>query len=99
MRPSWLRDLLRPARLDAELDEEIQFHVARRTDELIAGGLPPEEARALARREVGGVEQVKEACRDVRGLRGVETLRADVVHGWRALRHAPTFTFVAAVSL
>lgn len=99
MRPLWLRDLLRRAEVDAELDEEIQFHLDARTDELIAGGLTAEAAHALARRELGGVEQTKEACRDTRGLNWLESLRADLIYGWRSLRHAPTFSLVAASSL
>jgi hypothetical protein len=53
---SWLRKLigtLRPDRLDSELDCELQFHLERRADELIAQGLKPEEAHRQAARLFG----------------------------------------------
>jgi predicted permease len=94
-----LRDLLRPARADAELDAELRFHVERRTEELVARGLPEAEARVQARRELGGIEQVKEECRELRALRWLDSAAADLRYAWRALRRTPGFTAVAAASL
>ena len=48
MWPRWLGDVLRPAQADADLDEEIRFHLERRTEELVAGGGAPGEGAAGA---------------------------------------------------
>ncbi len=74
---------------DDDIDKELRFHIDERTDELIASGMAPDEARRQARLELGGVMQTKEAVRDlglwsiVNGL--VQDLRARVPH---AARHA-----------
>lgn len=57
------------------------------------------EARRRASLELGGIEQVKEACRDARGTRWVEDLGQDLRYGCRVLRKSPVFTVVAALSL
>ncbi len=94
-----LRTVLFRARADDELDQELRFHIEQRRDELIADGLSPAEARCQARREFGGFEQVKEECRDVRPLRWLESVAADLRYGLRSLRRTPAFTAVAIVSL
>ena len=99
MWPRALWQFVHRAEADAELDDEIRFHLDRRTDELVASGLSAEQARLQARREFGGVEQVKEECRDVRALRWLESLSSDLRYGWRSLAHTPLFTAVAALSL
>ena len=53
-------------RRDEALDRELQFHVDERVAELVAAGVPLEDARRQARLEFGGLMQVKEACRDER---------------------------------
>lgn len=63
-----IRSLFRPGRAEQELNEELQFHVERLTEEHLAQGMPPAEARRAALRAMGGVEQFKEECRDARGV-------------------------------
>ena len=58
-----LRSLWCWRRQDAELDEEIRFHLAEEADERMAGGLSPEDARLAARREFGNVTLVRELTR------------------------------------
>jgi hypothetical protein len=61
------------ARLEAvsrrPVDREIEAHLDLLADDHVRHGLSLAEARAAARREFGGVDQVKEVCRDARGLR------------------------------
>ena len=65
--PSWmrrarlrLRSLFRGDRVERELDEELRYHLEREIEERLAEGLPPEDARAAARRSVGAVTQQME---------------------------------------
>jgi hypothetical protein len=62
-------------------------------------GLPREEAKRRGRLEFGGLEQVKEECRDARGVNLLETVAQDVPYGLRMLRNNPGFTAVAVVTL
>jgi hypothetical protein len=68
------RALFRKGRVEQELDEELCFHLERQIEENIATGLSPQEARYAALRSFGGVEQTKEACRDLRGITFIENL-------------------------
>ncbi len=94
-----LRSLFEPQRVEHELDEEFQFHLERLVEQKAAAGLPPAEARREALRELGGVSQLKEQCRDARGLNPVENLAQDGRYGLRMLRRNPAFSAVAILSL
>ncbi|RZU29667.1 permease prefix domain 1-containing protein [Edaphobacter modestus] len=95
---SALRNLLRGQRVESELDDEIASYVAAVTDEKIATGLAPEEARrALA--ECGGTEHVKQAVRNSRAGTLVESLRQDIHFGIRQLSRNPAFAWTAIITL
>src|SRR5262245_60277548 len=97
--PLRLRSLFRRSQVEQELDEELRYHIERQIEEHIAKGMTPEEARYAALRAMGGVEQRKEECRDMRRVRLIEDLTQDVRYGMRTLRKSPGFTAVAALSL
>ena len=94
-----LRGTLLRARLDDELDEEIQAHLEMQAEELVRQGMSPEEARVAARRRFGGVDQVKECYRDRRGLLAVEHFARDLRYGARLLGRTPGFAIIAVVTL
>jgi hypothetical protein len=94
-----LRALLRPKRVEQELDEEFQFHLEQRIQTGIERGLAPEEARAEALRALDNISLRKEECRDMRGLNFVDNLAQDLKYAIRTLRKGPLFTAVAIVSL
>ncbi len=94
-----LRALLRRTSAEAELDDELRFHLERQVDKLTAAGLPRDQAMRRARLDFGGVEQVKEDCRHARGTRGLERLGQDLRLGGRLLMKSPGFTVVAVATL
>jgi hypothetical protein len=60
----WYQRLFRRARTEKRLDQELRFHLEQQIADYIATGMTPEEARRRARLEFGGLDQVKEECRD-----------------------------------
>jgi macrolide transport system ATP-binding/permease protein len=97
--PLRLRSLVGRGRADRDLEDELAYHVAKRTQEYAGQGLAPREAREAALREWRGVEQIKEECRDMRKVSLIQDLAADVRYGLRQLRSSPGFTVVVAASL
>ncbi len=81
------------------MDEELRFHVEMETQANVKRGLAPEEARRAALVSFGGVERVKDECRDSWGVRLVETSLQDVRYGLRSLRANPGFTLVVVLTL
>ena len=99
---SWLSRLvnaLRPSALDRDLDDEIKFHLARRTDDLVAAGMPREQAESMARRQFGDPLRLREASHDVKAAMSLEDIVRDVRHGIRALRRTPVFAGAAILTL
>ena len=94
-----LSALLRRRSAEADLSDELRFHIEQETDAAIARGMSPAAARTDALRRFGGVERFKEECRDVRGVRPIEDFMQDLRHGARALRARPGFTIVAVLTL
>jgi hypothetical protein len=75
--PLRLRSLFRKNKADLDLSEELQFHAQNQMDEYVAQGMDPEEARHAAFRPLGGVEQIKEECRDARQINFIDNFLQD----------------------
>jgi putative ABC transport system permease protein len=96
---TWWRRVFSRDRLESQLDAELRDHFDRLVGDFVARGYAQDEARRLARLEFGGIDQVKEACRDARGTRWVDETTQDVRYGLRGFRKNPAFTVVAIVTL
>ncbi|MFP3939967.1 MAG: ADOP family duplicated permease [Thermoanaerobaculia bacterium] len=94
-----VRDLFCKDRLEAELDEELAFHLERETEENLRRGLTPAAARSAARRSLGMPERVKEDCRREHGLPRLESLGGDLRFALRGLRRQPGFAAAAVLTL
>ena len=94
-----IRSLFRRENLDAEMAEEMRAHVELQTQANLLAGMQADEARYAARRQFGGVEQIKEIARDLRRFRWLEDMVQDVGYGWRQLRKAPGFTVAVVLTL
>jgi predicted permease len=81
--------------LDAELSSHLQFHI----DDNLRRGMTPQAARRDALLRLGGLEQTKELVRQQRTLPSLESFFKDFRLAARFLRHKPTFTAVAILTL
>lgn len=96
---SWLGRLFNRKRMEADLDRELRFHFESQVADKIRSGLPEAEARRLTRIEFGGIEQIKEDCRERRGTMSLESLLQDIRYTARQLRHSPGFAAVAILTV
>ena len=94
-----LRSLFRRRRVEQQLADELQYHLERLIDDLIAAGATPQDARYAALREMGAIEQRKEECRDARGLRLFFALGRDLRYSVRQLLRYPVFAAAAVLTL
>ena len=91
--------LWRRGSFDHELDDEVQFHIESRADELEQSGVPRSEALSRARREFGSAVRMREETRAAWQVKWMEDLLSDLRYALRALRRNPGFAAAAIFSL
>jgi predicted permease len=101
MKSLWrrIRYLVNRRRREAEIDEELMFHLAEEAEERRDAGLPESEAARVARVSLGNITLVKEDVRSAWGLGIVETGMQDVRIALRGLGRSPGFTAAAITVL
>jgi predicted permease len=86
-------------RWDQERERELQAYLEIETDENIARGMTPKEARYAARRKLGNPMQIREEIYRMNSLTFIESVWQDVRYGLRMLRKSSAITTVAVLTL
>jgi len=95
----WLGRLFRKRLTEKRLDAELRFHLEQRVRDFMASGMSPEEARRRAHLAFGGLEQVKQDCRDARIENHVQDFFRDLQYAFRSLAKDRRFALVAVFTL
>src|SRR5262245_45073135 len=90
---------LRTSAFEREMADELQFHLEREADALVARGLTPADAAAEARRRFGSVALVRDTCRDSWRLRVLDELVQDARYAGRTLARSPGYAAVVLLTL
>src|SRR5262249_55149816 len=94
-----LRAAFRPRAVEREMEAEFAEHLRAEVEDLIARGVPAEEARWRARKTMGPVAAIQEECRDTRGTAGLEQVKQDSGFAVRVLLKNRAFSLAALATM
>jgi len=95
----WFRAILRRSALEREMHDEMQLHLDRQTELLVARGMTRPDARLAARREFGNVGVHQEDARDARPARWIDSVGADVRFAFRFFARKPLSSATIVLAL
>jgi putative ABC transport system permease protein len=95
---SW-RNLFRRNKVDREWREEMEANIDLATDAFLAQGMTPEQARSAALKQAGNLIARREEIYQMNGIGWLDSLWSDLRYALRGLRHQPTFTATALLTL
>src|SRR5215471_2784397 len=95
----WVRRLVQKALVEKHLDAELRFHLEQRVRDYAAAGLSPKEARRQANLAFGGLEQIKQDCRESRIENRFEDFFRDLAHAWRSVLKNRRFALATVFAL
>jgi putative ABC transport system permease protein len=95
----WLGRLFHKRLMEKQLDAELRFHLEQRVRDFVASGMDEEEARRRAHLTFGGLEQVKQDCRDSRIENHIQDFLRDLQYAFRSLGKDRRFALIAVFAL
>ena len=94
-----LGNVIRPARMDRDLERELRFHVAERIDELQESGMSEDAAARLAQQQFGNYTTQMERTRDMNISDGLDALLRHARLAVRGLAKSPAFSTTVVLTL
>src|SRR5689334_13574133 len=91
-------NVIRSNRLSAEIEREVEFHIAERAEELRAQGLSPEAALYEARRRFGNRGLQQERVREIDIATRLDAIARDLKYAWRSLRRTALVSVFVVIS-
>jgi len=94
-----IANLFRRSRIDREIEAELKAHLALRTDDNLAAGMNPAEARRDSIVRFGNPTSTRERVTAADANLTLEGLARDIRYAFRQLRRSPGFAFTAILTL
>lgn len=94
-----IRGFIRPAHLESDFDQEMASHLEMAEEDGLRRGLPGEEARRIARVQLGGLTQLRESQREAWGLPWLDGFALDATLGLRMLRRSWALTLAGGLAM